>query len=431
MTAVDALSPDASGPDASGSDPGAGKVQFVGREGAYWRLRIKGAALVAITLGIYRFWLATDVRRYLWSNTEIAGDTLEYNGLATELLVGFLFAIAILVPLYMGLAIAALELDMVAVKPAVLGFLLLVVLGEYALYRARRYRLTRTVFRGLRFDQHGSAWFYALRALAWWAAVIVTLGLAYPWSLASLERFKMRNTSYGDLPGRFEGSGFRLFLRGLPMWLVVVGPIVAAVAIMARLIDWDALSNAIAKSDGDAFDKLVAHNPQLAEAVGFVVGAIGLSVLIGALLYPVFQAVLLRWWISGLRFGQVTVTSRLRIWQIYRTYLRFILYQFVFTLIAGIMGGMSVATALSIIRPAQSTNLNAIAAAGISLILYVVVMIGTSTIYQVVVAAGLWRLGAQSAELSGTQALDGVRASGVPSSALGEGLADALGVGSM
>jgi uncharacterized membrane protein YjgN (DUF898 family) len=426
MTAVDVLSPDASGPD-----PGAGKVQFVGREGAYWRLRIKGATLVVITLGIYRFWLATDVRRYLWSNTEIAGDTLEYNGLATELLVGFLFAIAILVPLYMGLAIAALELDMVAVKPAVLGFLLLVVLGEFALYRARRYRLTRTVFRGLRFDQHGSAWFYALRALAWWAAVIVTLGLAYPWSLASLERFKMRNTSYGDLPGRFEGSGFRLFLRGLPMWLVVVGPIVAAVAVMARLIDWDALSTAIAKSDGDSIDKLIAHNPQLAEALGIVVGAIGLSMLIGGLLYPVFQAVLLRWWISGLRFGQVTVTSRLRIWQIYRTYLRFILYQFVFTLIAGIMGGMSVATVLSIIRPAHSANLNAIAAAGISLILYVVVMIGTSTIYQVVVAAGLWRLGAQSAELSGTQALDGVRASGMPVSALGEGLADALGVGSM
>ena len=70
----------------------AGAVRFLGDEGAYWRLRIKGAALVVVTLGIYRFWLATDARRYLWSNTEISGDTLEYNGLATELLVGFLFA---------------------------------------------------------------------------------------------------------------------------------------------------------------------------------------------------------------------------------------------------------------------------------------------------------------------------------------------------
>src|SRR3974390_100958 len=96
---------------------GPGTARFLGREGAYWRLRIKGAALVLLTLGIYRFWLATDVRRFLWSNTEIAGDTLEYNGLATELLIGFLLAIAILVPLYTAIGIAALELG-AAAQPA-------------------------------------------------------------------------------------------------------------------------------------------------------------------------------------------------------------------------------------------------------------------------------------------------------------------------
>src|SRR6202044_3485092 len=146
----------------------AGAVQFLGKETAYWRLRIKGASLLMFTLGLYRFWFATDVRRFLWSNTEIKGDTLEYTGLATELLVGFLFAVAILVPLYMAFALVALELDMVAVTPALIGFALLALLGEYALYRARRYRLTRTVFRGLRFDQHGSPWRYALYALVCW-----------------------------------------------------------------------------------------------------------------------------------------------------------------------------------------------------------------------------------------------------------------------
>src|ERR1700752_5220137 len=115
----------------SGPLPAAGRVEFLGSEGAYWRLRIKGAALVVVTLGIYRFWLATDVRRFLWSNTEIAGDTLEYNGLATELLVGFLFALAILTPLYMVFALAMLELDMVVIAPALAGFALLALLGEY------------------------------------------------------------------------------------------------------------------------------------------------------------------------------------------------------------------------------------------------------------------------------------------------------------
>ncbi len=52
------------------------------------------------TLGIYRFWLATDIRRFLWSNTELAGETFEYTGTARELLIGFLIALAILVPIY-------------------------------------------------------------------------------------------------------------------------------------------------------------------------------------------------------------------------------------------------------------------------------------------------------------------------------------------
>jgi uncharacterized membrane protein YjgN (DUF898 family) len=406
----------------------AGAVRFLGDEGAYWRLRIKGAALVVVTLGIYRFWLATDVRRFLWSNTEISGDTLEYNGLATELLVGFLFALAILVPLYMVFALAALELGLVAIAPALIGFALLALLGEYALYRARRYRLTRTVFRGLRFDQHGSPWRYALYALVCWAIVIVTLGLAYPWTQAFLERFKMRNTSYGDLQGRFEGSGLSLFLRGLPMWLLIVGPIVVALGVLSAQIDWDALSRLMEKGDDDATK---AIGKMLAPGIGIAIAGITTSFMALPLLYPVFQAVKLRWWISGLRFGEVTVTSRLRVGQVYKVYLRLLLYLFLLSLLAGIMGGLTVFAVVGIVRLAQNATLTQVVTGVISLVLYVVIMIGSSTIYQVIVTAGLWRLGVDTAALTGEAALDGVRATGSASSALGEGLADALGVGSI
>jgi len=417
MTTAEALSPVAA----------AGTVRFLGDESAYWRLRIKGAALVVVTLGIYRFWLATDVRRFLWSNTEISGDTLEYNGLATELLVGFLFALAILTPLYMVFALAMLELDMVTLAPALAGFALLALLGEYALYRARRYRLTRTVFRGLRFDQHGSPWRYAVYALVCWAIVIVTLGLAYPWTLAFLERFKMRNTSYGDLQGRFEGTGLSLFLRGLPIWLLIVAPIFVALAVLAAAIDWDALGRLIDKGDEAETGKTIGQ--MLAPGIGVALFALSSSLIALPLCYPLFQAIKLRWWISGLRFGAVAVTSRLRIGQVYRVYLRLMLYLFLLSLLAGIMGGMTVFTVLGIVGLAHNAVLTQLATGVISVLLYVVVMLGSSTVYQVIVAAGLWRLGAQTAELTGEAALDGVRATGTASSALGEGLADALGVG--
>ena len=193
------------------------------------RLLVRGAALLTVTLGIYRFWFATDVRRFLWSNTEIAGETLEYSGTAFELLIGFLIAVAILVPLYAGFFLAALDLGAIGRLSGVVAFVLLFLLGQYAIYRARRYRLTRTIYRGLRFHQEGSTWGYAFRAVGWWALTLVTLGLAYPFQLASLERYKMRHTYYGDLPGHFAGSGFGLFLRGFPMWFLVVAPLVLAV----------------------------------------------------------------------------------------------------------------------------------------------------------------------------------------------------------
>src|SRR5581483_12457396 len=80
--------------------PAPGTVRFLGYDRAYWRLLARGAVLLMFTLGIYRFWLATDIRRFLWSGTELAGDSFEYTGTARELLIGFLMALAILVPLY-------------------------------------------------------------------------------------------------------------------------------------------------------------------------------------------------------------------------------------------------------------------------------------------------------------------------------------------
>ena len=62
-------------------------------------------------------------------------------------------------------------------------------------------------------------------------------------------------------------------------------------------------------------------------------------------------------------------------------------------------------------------------------VLYVVVMLGYSTIYQGTVKLTLWRGGVESVELGGAAALDEVKAEGAPSSAVGEGLADALNVG--
>lgn len=404
-----------------------GGVRFLGQRRSYWRLLIRGAALLMVTLGIYRFWLVTDVRRFLWSNTEIAGEPLEYTGTALELLLGFLVAIALLIPIYAGFFLAALDLGLLGKLSGLLAFAALGVLGQYAIYRARRYRLTRTIYRGLRFHQSGSAWSYAIRATLWWIATIVTLGLAYPFQMASLERYKMRNTFYGDLAGRFEASGFALLLRGLPMWLLFFAPLALAIRGFVG-IDWQALIDAIAQGGDDVMSKIEGGNPGLGSAIVFAVLMGVTSIVLGALLYPAFQALILRWWSSGLRFGGLEVRSRLRTRDVYGAYARFVGYASLFSIAMGIIGTIVLFMAGVVVGAALDTA-EQITATLLLLVAYVITALGFSTIYRATVQLSLWQLGLESLELSGLSELEKVKAAGRPSSALGEGLADALNVG--
>src|SRR5437879_13107132 len=84
-------------------------VAFSGSRGEFFRLARRGAALELVTLGFYRFWLLTDIRRHLWSNTLVDGDAAEYTGRGKELLIGFLVALAILVPIYLGYFLIGLD----------------------------------------------------------------------------------------------------------------------------------------------------------------------------------------------------------------------------------------------------------------------------------------------------------------------------------
>src|SRR5262249_62219277 len=84
------------------------RLRFVGDREDYWWLMIRGGVLQAITLGIYRFWLFTDMRRFLWASTEVEGETLEYTGTAGELVIGFLVGLRIPLPGYPLLFVALL-----------------------------------------------------------------------------------------------------------------------------------------------------------------------------------------------------------------------------------------------------------------------------------------------------------------------------------
>ena len=77
-------------------------IEYRGTQGPLFWLALKTALLTLVTLGIYRFWAKTRVRKYFWSATAPGGDPIEYTGNGLEKLLGFLMAVAFLA-IYLGL----------------------------------------------------------------------------------------------------------------------------------------------------------------------------------------------------------------------------------------------------------------------------------------------------------------------------------------
>src|SRR6202012_1998364 len=112
-----------------------------------------------------------------------------------------------------------------------------------------------------------------------------------------LQRFTMKHTCYGDLEGAFVGRGSALFGRGLSMWLAVVGPIVFAFFALGALVDWNTLNTAVAQGD-QATLCFSESSSGFRSAVGIAFLCLALAAFAGVLLYPLFQTISLRWWIS-------------------------------------------------------------------------------------------------------------------------------------
>jgi len=207
------------------------RVAYEGRPGLVGLLS-KNFFLTLITIGIYRFWAATRLRRYLWSNVRIGGDGLEYTGTGRELFLGFLIGLAVLAPLSIIYVVAErLSLgDQVLVGTLQgLYFLALFVFLQVALFRSRRYRLSRTTWRGIYAGQTGSTWEYLKLFIGYGLLTVVTLGLALPWMHVALARYKLNNTTFGNRTMHIEAKGSALFWRWLVVMVLLVAPLALAV----------------------------------------------------------------------------------------------------------------------------------------------------------------------------------------------------------
>jgi uncharacterized membrane protein YjgN (DUF898 family) len=380
---------------------------------------LRGYVLMIPTIGLYRFWQATWKRRLYWHNTLIDGDPLEYTGSATQLLIGFLFALAFFVPIY----IALFYLSMQAGEIVLLGYagigVALWFLGGYAQYRGRDFRLSRTLWRGIRFDQRGNAWGYALRRFLWSLLMIPTLGLVYPFMAASLWRYRFRNTWFGDR--QFAATG---------TWRLLAGPFYAAYFLNVLLIGV-LIGNAVATGDFVQIEGRTVPGP-----VTLMLSLAAVVILSASVAY--YRARAQSRLLSTVNIGAATVSVLVRARDVFRQTIVYVLafagLLFVFLLVAIVAIGSIFALASrnggapdpdAVLQLFQSGTLNVV----LLIVCYLVLLGAFGFLGELVIAFGWWKLLANGTTIANAETLRSVRATAEDRALVGEGLADALNVG--
>src|SRR5499425_1828690 len=167
------------------------KLSFHGNGGTLFGIYVVNVLLTIVTLGIYRFWGRVKVRRFMMSQTSFEGDRLAYHGTGKELLNGFFRAGLIFgVPLTVLITLDELAGDrMVHVGIRFLSSVLIFIFFPVAMVGARRYRLSRTSWRGIRFAFRGRARDFISIFVRGSLLSSLTLSLYYPFFQARQQRF--------------------------------------------------------------------------------------------------------------------------------------------------------------------------------------------------------------------------------------------------
>jgi len=259
--------------DASQPGPTAGAgtidISFDNRGDRLIGLGAVNGLLKLVSLGIYAFWGKTEVRKRLWSFTRLNGEPLEYTGTGKELFLGFLIVFfAFVLPIMIGaIAVALLfpqdKLAISIYQVAAYGLFFLL-LGN-AMYRAQRYRLSRTQWRGIRGAligspaRYGWTYFWTLAGpfamAAGLAGLVVAMGLpalavavglagfmaalwVLPWRSNLLQRLITKDMRFGDQPLSYSGGSGPLYKRYFFAWagsgLLYAGAIAATAALVNK-----------------------------------------------------------------------------------------------------------------------------------------------------------------------------------------------------
>ena len=203
-------------------------LSFHGRGGPLLGIYVINILLSLVTLGVYYFWGKVKIRQYLYGQTEFEGDRFAFHGTGKELLVGTLkailvFGVVINIPEIASLVSQNPVVSLVATLLYMAGMLVLV---PVALVGSRRYRLSRTSWREIRFSFRGHSKDLIRIFVPGAIFTGLSLGIYYPFFMNRLREFLVGHCYFGNRSFGYDGKGseiFRIYAFGMLLSVLTLG----------------------------------------------------------------------------------------------------------------------------------------------------------------------------------------------------------------
>jgi len=268
-------------------------LRFTGSGSEFFKIWIVNVLLSIVTLGIYSAWAKVRTQRYFYGNTLLNGSSFEYHATPTQILIGRIIALFLLVIYVVASEISPITAGVV--------LLLLLVMTPWIIYRGIRFnarmtshRNVRFNFKGLTFPFYKYIFLYPIIPIAVLLLLVVVLSylgagpqivsgftvlavlslyVTFPWVQRNITEYVMNHYTYGQ--GQFSTSPplstkkyyLRYFVAILLFLLVFV--IVGGIAYGLGLFEVLA-----ALESGNVIDIGSKQQSQLAYAVFFVYGTL-------------------------------------------------------------------------------------------------------------------------------------------------------------
>ena len=228
LTEVKELIPEAESSAGDEIIDGTCPLIFEGNSVELFGILLNNFFLNLLTLGIYYPWAKAKQLRYYYGVTRIHESNFQFNGTGGELFIGLFKALGVLLILdfaYEGMLAVAIEEWSLLLLGLVylLAFLLLVLIASVG---ARRYRMSRTSWRGIRFRFYGTFKTTGILIAKGWLLTLLSLGLYYPYYLNRFQSYWISKTFFGNIAFSYNGQVreiSRIWIKGILLSIITLG----------------------------------------------------------------------------------------------------------------------------------------------------------------------------------------------------------------